>query len=508
MNNPEVGILNENNAEVLEPLNSMAWLTLPQMLRKAAVILGLITIDLFSMAVVIASSIEIRLELLPLIYPYFPDRLPEHLAQYSWAFMGLWLLCMYYEGLYTKRLPFWEEARKVLRAITLTFILAFAIVSLMKLGGEVSRTVLLMGYLLALPSVPLGRYLAKTLLGYVGLWNETCLIAGTGPQARMIVEALAKDHYLGYSVKGLVGVSEAESVGMVSIAGKEYQVLGSIHDLPGILKRHGIRHVVIAAPDLTGPDLVSAVSEIQPYTRSILVVPDWSGIPVIGGEAEYFFNERMLAFRTRNNLASRANVISKRAFDVIVGSLLLLLSFPGLILIALLIRLETPGTIVFAHPRLGKNGQAFKCFKFRSMVINAGELLPQLLRANPDLQQEWDRDFKLKDDPRVTRIGRILRKTSLDEMPQLINVLKGEMSLVGPRPIVAEEIARFGGRARDYMMVLPGITGLWQVSGRNDIDYEERVMMEAWYVRNWSMWLDISLLFRTIGVVLSRRGAY
>lgn len=508
MNNPEAGILHEKNAEVLETLNSMAWLTLPQMLRKALVILGLVIFDLFSMVVVIAASIEIRLQILPLIYPHFPDRLPAHLADYSWAFLGLCLLCLYYEGLYTRRLPFWEEARKVIRAITLTFILAFAMVSVMKLGGEVSRTVLLMGYVLALAVVPLGRFLAKTLLSYSGLWNESCLIAGTGPQARMIIEALARDHYLGYTVKGLVGVSEAESVGLVSIADKDYQVLGPIRDLPGILKRHGVRHVVIAAPDLAGPELVSAVSQIQPYTRSILVVPDWSGIPVIGGEAEYFFNERILAFRTRNNLASRGNVISKRAFDIIVGSLLLLLSAPFLFLIALLIRLETPGAAVFAHRRLGKNGNEFNCYKFRSMVINAGELLPKLLQDHPELQEQWERDFKLKDDPRVTRIGRILRKTSLDELPQLVNVLKGDMSLVGPRPIVAEEMARFGGMARDYMMVLPGITGLWQVSGRNDIDYEERVMMEAWYVRNWSLWLDISLLFRTIGVVLSRRGAY
>jgi len=266
--------------------------------------------------------------------------------------------------------------------------------------------------------------------------------------------------------------------------------------------------LVIAAPDLPGPQLVSAVNQVQPYTRSILVVPDLAGIPVIGGEAEYFFNERLLAFRTRNNLASRINVISKRAFDIIVGSLLILLLAPLLLLLVILIRIESPGAALFAHRRLGKNGVPFNCYKFRSMVMNAQELLPQLLEDNPELQEEWNRDFKLKHDPRVTRIGRILRQTSLDEIPQLINVLKGEMSLVGPRPIIAEEMERFGDAARDYMMVLPGITGLWQVSGRSDIDYQERVLMESWYVRNWSLWLDISLLFRTIGIVVNRKGAY
>ena len=250
------------------------------------------------------------------------------------------------------------------------------------------------------------------------------------------------------------------------------------------------------------------VNQVQPYTRSILVVPDLAGIPVIGGEAEYFFNERLLAFRTRNNLASRINVIGKRAFDIIAGSLLIMLLAPLLLLIAILIRIESPGPTLFAHKRLGKNGVPFNCYKFRSMVMNAQELLPQLLEDNPELQEEWNRDFKLKHDPRVTRIGRILRQTSLDEIPQLINVLKGEMSLVGPRPIIAEEMERFGDAARDYMMVSPGMTGLWQVSGRSDIDYQERVLMESWYVRNWSLWLDISLLFRTVGIVLNRKGAY
>ncbi len=508
MNRSPAGILNKSKAEYLEPLNSMAWLTMPQMLRKTAGMLGLVAFDLITMVLVMAASIEIRLHLLPLIYPHFPDRLPEHLGDYGWAFLCLYLLCLYYEGLYSSRLPFWEEARKLLRAITLTFILAFAMVSMMKLGGEVSRTVLLMGYFLALPAAPIGRFLAKTFLGCAGVWNEPCLITGTGPQARMIVGALSRDHYLGYTVKGLVNVNETDEVGAIPVDGEDYRVLGSVQDLPAILKRHRIRHIVIAAPDLTGSELVSTVSRIQPYTRSILVVPDWSGIPVIGGEAEYFFNERILAFRTRNNLASRGNVICKRVFDLVVGSFLLVAAAPLLLLIALAIRLETPGPIVFAHPRLGRNGNRFKCYKFRSMVTNAGELLPQLLRDNYELQEQWNRDFKLKDDPRVTRIGRILRQTSLDELPQLINVLKGDMSLVGPRPIVAEEMERFGNQVRDYMMVLPGITGLWQVSGRNDIDYEERVMMETWYVRNWSLWLDISLLFRTIGVVLSRRGAY
>jgi lipopolysaccharide/colanic/teichoic acid biosynthesis glycosyltransferase len=142
------------------------------------------------------------------------------------------------------------------------------------------------------------------------------------------------------------------------------------------------------------------------------------------------------------------------------------------------------------------------------MVMNGDQVLLQYLAQHPELALEWERNQKLKDDPRVTRIGKFLRRTSLDELPQLWNVLKGEMSLVGPRPIIQEEVARYGDRFSLYTQVYPGLTGLWQVSGRNDTSYDERVRLDTYYVRNWSLWLDIYLLARTAGVVLAGRGAY
>ncbi|MEM3434110.1 MAG: sugar transferase, partial [Candidatus Methanomethyliaceae archaeon] len=170
--------------------------------------------------------------------------------------------------------------------------------------------------------------------------------------------------------------------------------------------------------------------------------------------------------------------------------------------------LDSPGPVLFRHRRLGLGGREFWCYKFRTMHVNAEEVLQKLLASDPALRAEWERDFKLRNDPRVTRVGRLLRRTSLDELPQIFNVLKGEMSLVGPRPIVEKEVPRFGLFASDYFSVRPGVTGLWQVSGRNDTGYEHRVRLESWYVRNWSLWLDLTVLIRTIGVVLARRGAY
>ena len=155
----------------------------------------------------------------------------------------------------------------------------------------------------------------------------------------------------------------------------------------------------------------------------------------------------------------------------------------------------------FAHTRVGRHGRLFRCFKFRTMVPNAAEVLAELLARDPAARAEWARDRKLRNDPRITPIGRLLRKTSLDELPQLFNVLRGEMSLVGPRPVMPDELERYGEAQDRLSQVRPGLTGLWQISGRNDVDYERRVHLDAWYVRNWTFWYDILILFRTLLVV-------
>ena len=218
--------------------------------------------------------------------------------------------------------------------------------------------------------------------------------------------------------------------------------------------------------------------------------------------------EQALIIRVQNNLAKKVNRIIKRVFDIVVtvcGGILIL---PCIAVIALLIRLDSPGPVVFAHSRIGQGGKEFSCYKFRSMVSNAQEELNAYLKDNPEAREEWERDFKLKDDPRITKIGRFLRKTSLDELPQLWNVLVGDMSLVGPRPIVKDEIVKYGTYINDFYLVPPGITGVWQVSGRSDTTYDERVQMDSWYVHNWSVWIDIVYLVKTVLAVVRGKGAY
>lgn len=199
--------------------------------------------------------------------------------------------------------------------------------------------------------------------------------------------------------------------------------------------------------------------------------------------------------------------ILKRVLDIVGATLLGMVFLPLILAVAVHLRLEG-GPIIFRHRRIGRNGEAFDCLKFRSMVPDADRVLRELLEQHPELKAEWLRDHKLRDDPRVTGVGRFLRRTSLDELPQLWNVIRGEMSLVGPRPVVREELLRYGRHLHRYLAGRPGVTGLWQVTGRNDTDYRRRVVLDVYYVRRQSVLLDLYILLKTTHVVLGGSGAY
>ncbi|MEE3671700.1 exopolysaccharide biosynthesis polyprenyl glycosylphosphotransferase, partial [Actinobacillus pleuropneumoniae] len=224
-------------------------------------------------------------------------------------------------------------------------------------------------------------------------------------------------------------------------------------------------------------------------------------------DMSFLFSYEMILLRVNNNLAKRSSRILKRIMDILGSLLLIILLLPLLILIYWLVR-KDGGYAIYGHPRIGQNGKKFNCLKFRSMVVNADEVLEKLLESDPIAKVEWEKDFKLRNDPRITSIGKWLRRTSLDELPQLFNVLAGQMSLVGPRPIISDELEYYQEDVDYYLMAKPGMTGLWQVSGRNNVDYKTRVYFDAWYVKNWSLWNDIAILFKTINVLRSREGAY
>ena len=329
------------------------------------------------------------------------------------------------------------------------------------------------------------------------------LLVGAGKTANLVLQGIRDDVGLNFNVIGYVDDAgpQEENVGNLPY-------LGTFGQVVEVIDKTQVQDVCIAAPGLTPDKLNGLIHTIQPHVRNLSFVPDLIGLPVNGIEVDSLFNERLMFMSLKNNLARPYNRFIKRIFDLVLTTIGVVLLSPVFLLLAVLIKLDSRGPVIFAHQRIGKDGKLFPCLKFRTMCVDADKKLKEYLAANPEARKEWEAEFKLKDDPRVTRVGKVLRKTSLDELPQLFNVLIGQMSLVGPRPIVTAEIPQYGPYIKDFYMVHPGITGMWQVNGRSDTTYEERVQMDSWYVRNWGVWLDIMLLWRTFGVVLQHKGAY
>ncbi|SHL00649.1 undecaprenyl-phosphate galactose phosphotransferase [Selenomonas ruminantium] len=290
---------------------------------------------------------------------------------------------------------------------------------------------------------------------------------------------------------------------------KRYNLLGNVNDAEKIVKSSSVQNVIITAPGMDRSKLQQLITTVQPYVRNLSYVPDLIGTPMAGVEAQSLFSEEILMLNMKNNLALRRNRIYKRLFDLILTVVGGIAISPILLLLAICIKLDSKGNVFYNATRIGKNGKNFKCYKFRSMYVNGDEILKKYLTENPKAAQEWQTYAKLRGyDPRVTKVGLWMRKYSLDELPQILNVLLGDMSLVGPRPYLPREKEDIGKNIGTITMSLPGITGYWQVSGRNDVSFQERVDMDTWYVRNWSVWLDIMYLAKTFTAVIFGKGAY
>ncbi|RQR49233.1 undecaprenyl-phosphate galactose phosphotransferase WbaP [Burkholderia sp. Bp9126] len=401
---------------------------------------------------------------------------------------------------YGFRRPFWRELREIFGTLVVLAVIHLALTTLTK--GMFSRGWWALTWSGAFVLIPTFRMLTKKVLDLANLWKRATLIVGCGEAALEANRVISSQPYLGADVVAYVAPdagTDAKSVaGVPVLAGLSPSTLKS---LPGA-------QVVIALePD--DRELRNAwVRELtQSGIREVTVMAPMRGVPLCGTDVSYFFGHEVMMLRVQNNLARFSAKVLKRIFDVVAGGFLIVMLLPVFALLIVLVA-KDGGSAFYGHTRIGQNGKKFKCLKFRSMVLDADKVLRELLERDPVAQAEWERDFKLKNDVRITPIGALLRKTSLDELPQLWNVLRGDMSLVGPRPVVEKEIQRYGDDAAYYLLAKPGMTGLWQVSGRNDTDYARRVFLDAWYVRNWSLWGDIAILFKTIGVVLCRNGAY
>lgn len=456
----------------------------------------------FAMAVVVAvlAAIVLRYYITGALKPPVAVDAGRVLIVFSVAFMIL-IFRSVFLGHYTQFQPFWLELKEVIK--TVGMIAAFDAFLLFAIGVHFSR--LWFGFFLVFLCVfiPYGRERAKQWMISREIWYQPTFIVGTGANARRTARALQSDASLGHQILGFID--------SLNTSGSNECIEGIqvYSNLEAAQAHIGTQATLIFAFETTDDldENRDLLNQALAESIHVSIVPPSMKLPLYGATVVGIFRHDTALIKLQNRLADPTAQFVKRAVDIVLGSILLILFSPIFAFLAVTIRRDG-GPVFYSHTRLGKNGKVFNCHKFRSMMINSDHILQKYLQENSDANDEWERKRKIKKDPRVTSIGGYLRRTSVDELPQLVNVIKGEMSLVGPRPIVAEEVPHYGKFISYYLNMTPGMTGLWQVSGRTDTSYEERVKLDVWYCKNWTLWNDVVVLLKTCNTLASRHGAY
>lgn len=388
------------------------------------------------------------------------------------------------------------EGVSILGSTAVAAMVVFAITSMVRYPAS-SRLTFIYAWLFAFLLGVLGRVLVRTARAHLhaaGYGAERVVVVGNNRLARMVMQMLTQQAHLGYQVLGFVDESPRTDFG-------RFRALGSVDQLPTLIHEMDVSRVIVALPAVQHSQILWVLDHCRNDGVSFSLVPDLFELRLSHVQLETV--GAIPLFRFSETSIAGWNRFVKRALDVLVSVILLGGLAPLIALVAVGIKVDSRGPVLFRQPRLGKSGAPFVCYKFRSMREGAErelDLLRPLNQANGPI-------FKIRDDPRLTRVGRLLRRTSIDEMPQLWNVLRGEMSLVGPRPPLPSEVERYEEWHHRRLEVVPGITGLWQVSGRSDLSFDEMVMLDIYYIENWSLALDLQILARTVPAVIAADGA-
>ena len=342
--------------------------------------------------------------------------------------------------------------------------------------------------------LPAGREFARHVFSKCKWFGVPAVIYVSGDSGDVIIERLKKRPDLGYK-PGIIIDSRAW------IPGEKFGIplYPPSEKTFELIKSFGIKVAILC-------DYDRDTTYINSYYRYTIQVPKINDISTISTNVRDFGG--ILGFSSTHNLTKRISLFWKRFIDLFLLLLSSPVTLPVTLIVAIAIKISSPGPVFYGHKRIGKNGKEFKCWKFRSMVIDADKQLEKILAENPEMRAEWEKDRKFTNDPRVTKIGKFLRKTSIDEIPQFFNILTGEMSFIGPRPVTKAELTKYRNKSDFILSVQPGLSGMWQISGRSDTGYEERVTLDSYYIQNWSVWLDIWIIIKTVYVVLRGKGAY
>lgn len=441
-------------------------------MKKQISVLTLLVCDIFCIFLSLLVAVWIR-NLVEI--PNFPNSPQNYSSYIGFYFIYFVLIFSFiYNGIYTKRYDFWHESLLIFRSCIFACVLVFCYLALNK-NVTNSRVAMILSFVIMAFLIPTSKFFIKKLLYKAGFWQKKVkVINGTREFRREIF----KNTYLGYKLT----------------RGNDYET------------------IFIQNRNTTSLDELNHLVESNILThKEIIFTPSLEGYDYSNAEIFSLFNSRTNLFMLENSLLKPFNRFIKTLSDIAIVLIALPFLFLVFLIIFILMKIEEPnGSVLFSQPRSGKNGKPFNCFKFRSMKENGDEILRDYLQKNPDEVEFFDKYHKYKNDPRITKIGNFMRKTSLDELPQLINVLKGDMSIVGPRPFVVGERENGGISQADMKILLhvkPGVTGLAQVMGRGDTDFKIRAKMDIWYVKNWTLYTDFVIILKTIKAVLLRDGA-
>ncbi len=419
---------------------------------------------------------------------------PTMVPPFTFTAVGALVVVFFMLGLYSGAgmNPIYEF-RQCMMGISVCFVLVAG-----QTIGQGHTLNLMLSFPIMLASFAAARSVTRGTLCKTSWWGVNCLVYGADRRVSRLFPTHLENRTNGFRPVGFVQEDLPEDV----TSEMEGYWVGSVDQTVQLMNRYKVHTALVHRKGRSDSELAAFHEKhLRDFTQ-IIIVPDDERLPALwsmGKDGGMIIEDRLLV--------PSAQFI-KRFMDLAISGTVLLCGLPAFAAIALWMKISDPGPLFFGHERIGRHGRRFKVWKFRSMCVNADEVLKKALAESPEMQAEWDATQKLQNDPRVSSAGRFLRKTSLDEIPQLWNVLKGEMSLVGPRPIVTNEVDKYEEKYKSYTRVTPGVTGFWQISGRNLTTYERRVELDDYYVRNWSVWFDLYILFRTVKTVLMREGAF
>ncbi len=465
--------------------------------RRWATLFSFLTADFFALSLSGIAAVFVRYVLNGKFVP--SDYLPfvPGLLLFFVVFMSMGL----YPGIGVNPVA---EFRRIIVGTGISYLLIIAATFFAKDSAAFSRLIFLFAASLSAALLLVFRSAVRHWCSRKSWWGIPTVILGGGETGEGVLALLQGQPKLGFRPIALL--DRYTQSARLPPGTDSKTVVGDLSLAPIFARRHRSCYAIVTMPDLSSQERADVVSEYAAGYSHVLLIPDFFGFSSLWVSAKDVGG--VLGLEVSQILVHRVPQSIKRIFDLAIafGGAFLLLPILGVLYLA--VRLTSSGPVIYGQRRLGLQGRTFMAWKFRSMAVDADEVLQDHLDRDPELRAEWRRDHKLRNDPRVTRVGRFLRKTSLDELPQIWNVLRGEMSLVGPRPIVSAEIEKYGKRFDLYCKVRPGITGMWQISGRNDTTYDARTQFDEYYVRNWSVWLDLYILIRTVKTVALSEGAY